>query len=169
MAENDPRPTPPNAADERDTLLGFLDFLRATIARKCEGLSDEQLRSVPTFSAMSLLGMVRHLTMVERYWFQGVFLDKDVEFWWSQEDPDGDWKPPLELSATDVLSAYAAECEISNSIARDHALDTPSTYFPEGEEPQSLRWILVHMVEETARHAGHADLLREAIDGVTGE
>ncbi|HJE52014.1 MAG TPA: DinB family protein [Tessaracoccus flavescens] len=165
----DPRPAPPYEAGERDTTVGFLDFLRATIVRKCEGLTEEQLRSTPTFSAMTLLGLVRHLTMVERYWFQGVFLDADVEFWWSQEEPDGEWIVPADVTAADVLAAYKAECQISNRIVGEYPLETPSKYAPSDDERASLRWIVVHMVEETARHAGHADLLREAIDGVTGE
>lgn len=165
----DNRPQPPYAADERETLIGFVDFLRATIVRKCEGLTEEQLRSAPTFSDMTLLGLVRHLTMVERYWFQGVFLDDDVEFLWSEEDPDGDWKPSADETAEGVLAAYADECALSNKIAREHPLDAMSKYARSEDERASLRWILVHMVEETGRHAGHADLLREALDGVTGE
>ncbi len=166
---HDLRTQPPYRGNEKDTLAGFLQFLRETVIHKCQALSETQITSSPTVSSMSLLGMLKHLTIVERYWFQGVFLDAEVDLPWSEEDPDGDWRTHETDSAESAISAYAAECAISDSIVRDHNLDELARWATSDDERRSLRWILVHMIEETARHAGHADILREAIDGVTGE
>lgn len=160
---------PPYRGNEKETLLGFLQFLRQTIVQKCSGLDDMQMRSTPTISAMNLLGMVKHLTIVERYWFQGVFLDADVDLPWSEEDPNGDWRTNGDDTAASAVDAYIAEYEISDRIVHDHDLDRLAAWATSTEEVRSLRWILVHMIEETARHCGHADILREAIDGETGE
>ena len=160
---------PPYRGNEKETLIGFLQFLRQTIVQKCTGLDDLQMRSTPTISDMSLLGMVKHLTIVERYWFQGVFLDADVDSPWSEEDPNGDWRTNEEDTATAALADYIAECELSDKIVREHELERLAAWATSTEEVRSLRWILVHMIEETARHCGHADILREAIDGETGE
>lgn len=163
------RSQPPFRSSEKETLLGFQSFLRETIVHKCVGLSEEQMRSTPTVSSMSLLGMVKHLTIVERYWFQGVFLDADVDLPWSEDDPDGDWRTNESDTAEAAVAAYIAESEISDQIVREHELDRLAAWAPSVEEVRSLRWVLVHMIEETARHCGHADILREAIDGETGE
>ena len=165
----DSRFQPPFRGSEKDVLKGFLQFLRETVIRKCEGLSDTQISSTPTVSSMSLLGMLKHLTIVERYWFQGVFLDADVDLPWSEEDPDGDWRTHESDTAESAIAAYAAECEISDQILSEHELDEVAAWATSEEERRSLRWMLTHMIEETARHAGHADILRESIDGVTGE
>lgn len=163
------RTEPPYRGTEKETLLGFLQFLRETVVLKCSDLDEAQMRSTPTTSSMTLLGMVKHLTIVERYWFQGVFLDADVELPWSEEDPDGDWRTSDDDTAEAALEAYIAECAKSDKIVHDHELDRLASWAMSPEEARSLRWILTHMIEETARHCGHADILREAIDGVTGE
>ncbi|SDL17375.1 DinB family protein [Tessaracoccus oleiagri] len=167
---DDHRPEPPPRGDERATLLGFLDFLRATIEFKLEDLDDEQVRrpSVPP-STMTLLGLVKHLTAVERHWFQYVFLGDDVPPSWDREDPDADWRIEPHETTAGILDAYRAQAEISNGIAREHDLDEPQRRTLHHHDVVRLRWILTHMIEETGRHAGHADLLREAIDGRTGE
>ena len=165
----DTRFQPRYQGNEKDTLHGFLQFLRETVIQKCEGLSDTQITSAPTVSSMNLLGMLKHLTIVERYWFQGVFLDADVDLPWSEEDPDGDWRTHDTDTAESAIADYSAECAISDQILRDHELGELAAWATSEDERRSLRWILVHMIEETARHAGHADILREAIDGVTGE
>lgn len=165
----DTRIDAPYRANEKDTLLGFLQFARETIVQKCNGLNDEQLQLTPTVSSMSLLGMVKHLTIVERYWFQGVFLDADVDLPWSEEDADGDWRTNEDDTSAAALEAYIAECKISDKIVRDHELERLAAWALSAEEARSLRWILVHMIQETARHCGHADILREAIDGETGD
>lgn len=113
--------------------------------------------------------MVKHLTIVERYWFQGVFLDADVDLPWSEEDADGDWRTNEDDTSAAALEAYIAECKISDKIVRDHELERLAAWALSAEEARSLRWILVHMIQETARHCGHADILREAIDGETGD
>lgn len=165
----DSRTEPPFRGDEKETLLGFLQFMRETVVLKCSGITEEQLRSTPTVSSMTLLGMVKHLTIVERYWFQGVFLDADVDLPWSEEDPDGDWRTSDNDTGEAALLAYVEECAKSDEIVGNHSLDALAKWSVSAEERRSLRWIVTHMIEETSRHAGHADILREAIDGVTGE
>ena len=167
----DDRPRPLYTGNERATLDGFLDFQRSTLEWKCHGLSDDQLRrrSVPT-SAMSLLGLVRHLTDVEQYWFH-VSLEGQTPSWhyWHRGPAlnDTDW----EVETADVAESFRlwrtevdrARRIVSLSESLDRSFDHPD------DGPVSLRWILTHMIEEYARHNGHADLLREAIDGAVGE
>jgi len=167
---DDERPAPPFSGDERATLCGFLDFQRATLEWKCSGLSDDQLRSrAIDSSAMSLLGLVRHLTDVEQTWFR-VSLDRQppaFRYWdIGPDQADTDW----DVDDADVASSLAAwheEMARSRAIVAASALDR--TFDDPNDGPVSLRWILVHMIEEYARHNGHADLLRERIDGSTGE
>jgi uncharacterized damage-inducible protein DinB len=162
------RPYPPPAAPERETLVAFLAFQRATLRMKCDGLTPEQLRlrSVPP-STMSLLGLVRHLAEVERNWFRRAIAGEDAPpIYYSEADPDGDFA----VDGADPGEAFVTwqrECDAADAIAAAHSLDDFDTR--PGEEGDSLRWILVHMIEEYSRHNGHADLLRERIDGVTGE
>ena len=168
---DDERPRPPYTGSERATLAGFLDFQRATLEWKCNGLSDDQLRqrSVPT-SAMSLLGVVRHLTDVEQFWFH-VSLEGQTPSWryWHQGpgNSDTDW----EVETADVaesLRLWRMEVERSRHIlGQSESLDRRFDHPQDG--PVTLRWILTHMIEEYARHNGHADLLRQAIDGAVGE
>lgn len=160
---------PPYQGTEKETLLGFLQFLRQSIVLKCQGLSEEQMRSTPTASSMSLLGMVKHLTIVERYWFRGVFLDADVDLPWSEEDPDADWRHDDEDSGATAVAEYLAECELSDEVIASHDLDKPAKWAKSENERVHLRYIIVHLIEETGRHCGHADIIRESIDGVTGE
>jgi hypothetical protein len=151
-------------------LLGWLDYYRATIERKCEGLAvaDLRRRSVPP-SALSLLGLVRHLSEVERHWFRGAWTgERPPALYCSRAVPDADFSEVDEADADAALAAWRAECTHSRRLlAGPLDLDAPTTR-PLRGEPVTRRWILVHMVEEYARHAGHADLLREAIDGSTG-
>src|SRR5262245_55798918 len=162
------RPFPPPAGSERETLMGFLAFHRATLRMKCDGLTPDQLRtrSVPP-SPMSLLGLVRHLAEVERSWLRRGIAGEDASpIYYSDEDPDGDFA----VDGADVDEAFATwqrECDAADVIAAAHSLDDIDTRTD--HEGDSLRWILVHLVEEYARHNGHADLLRECIDGATGE
>ena len=163
------RVDPPYVADERAMLEAWLDYHRATLAWKCEGLDDARLRqrAVPP-SSLSLLGLVRHMADVERNWFRRVLGGEDVPgLYWTDDDPDGDFD---NVDAADVQEAFAtwrAECD----HARRAAAAAPSleaTGLRRGETV-SLRWILVHMVDEYARHNGHADFLRERIDGTVGD
>ena len=166
------RSRPGLQADERDMLNGWLEHHRAILLWKCDGLTDEQLRqrSVPP-SGMSLLGLIRHMTDVERAWFQEVFLAEDAPpLYETSGEPDGDFNGVDDADVAAAFSAFEAECDASRQAAAAAAdLDVLSKYRMERTGDQfSLRWILTHMIEEYARHNGHADLLRETVDGTTG-
>ena len=165
---SDERPYPPPAASERETLVAFLAFQRATLRMKCEGLTPEQLRmrSVPP-STMSLLGLVRHLAEVERSWFRRGIAGEDAPpIYYSDDDPDGDFAVD-DADPDEAFATWQRECDAADAIAAVHSLDDVD--MRPDREGDSMRWILVHMIEEYSRHNGHADLLRERIDGVTGE
>jgi hypothetical protein len=160
-----------SAAGERVILETFLDMYRDIVKAKVRGLSEEDAvrRLVP--SATTLAGIVKHLRWVELNWFQRVLAGRPEEDFppppWTDEDPDGDfWLEPGE-TVEQVIADYDAECERSRATAARHSLDDLGTHRRMGAT--SLRWIYVHMIEETARHAGHADILREQIDGTTGD
>ena len=160
---------PPLLADERESLRAFLDFHRATLALKCEGLTDEQLRrqaSPP--STLSLLGLVRHMAEVERTWFRRVIAAEDVPLVWSDS---GDFQQAYDARDADVAEAFEAwrrEIEHARRIEREAAsLDVTGHQARWGEDV-SLRLVMLHMLHEYARHNGHADLIREAIDGTVG-
>ena len=165
----DSRVGPPSSGSERDTLRAFLEYQRATLARKCEGLSDEELRrrSMPP-SALSLLGLVRHLAEVERAWFRRVFEDHDAPMVWSDRI---DFQAAYDASASTRAEAFTAwEAEVASSRRIERAapsLDLAG-YQPRWGEQVSLRMVMVHVLLEYGRHNGHADLLREAIDGTVG-
>jgi hypothetical protein len=155
------RRTPFLVAGERETLLAFLDYLREAVLIKASGLDDEALRRPLVPSGTSLLGLVKHLTMVEVAWFQWSFAGSDVPI------PDQSLEPGDTTES--VFAGYRAAIEQNNAlVAERHDLDELCARKRTGFEPLSLRWVLVHMVEETGRHAGHADILREQLDGQTG-
>jgi hypothetical protein len=165
------RTEPDKTAAERAMLDQWLDYHRATLRLKCAGLSDEQLRtaSCPP-SNLTLLGLVRHLTDVERAWFlRGVArrtLQQVPPLYYSDEDPEADIENLHSFSTQAVFDSYdEAISEIRAAIA-DVELDET---FTNGREPCSVRWVYTHMIEEYARHNGHADLIRQAIDGATGD
>jgi uncharacterized damage-inducible protein DinB len=169
----DRRTEPPLVADEAATLLGFLDYQRQTLEWKCAGLTPQQLatRAVPT-SEVTLLGLVRHLAAVEVGWLVG-FGGQPFDVWPDVvRDRDEQWRvDPGTVTAADVESTAATARAVGRtvrSVAAELPLDTVDRPWGRDEE-FSLRWILVHLVEEYARHNGHADLIREALDGVTGE
>jgi uncharacterized damage-inducible protein DinB len=166
----DTRPEPPNVAGEAETLGGFLDFQRATLLWKLEGLDDEQLRRPMVPSGTSLLGMVKHLAYVERGWFQQVWAGQEITVPWTKEDADADWRIEPDETTKDVLALYDGECARSREIvAAASSLDEAVEHPRHPGWSMSRRWILTHMLEETARHVGQADILREQIDGATGE
>jgi uncharacterized damage-inducible protein DinB len=153
-------------------LTGWLDHHRAVLLWKCEGLTDDQLRqrSVPP-SSLSLLGLVRHMADVERGWFRQVLLGEDVPDLYSRkEDPDTDFNDVDTADVAEAFRAFEQECAAARqAVAASPNLDVLSKERSERTGEQfSLRWILTHMIEEYARHNGHADLLRERIDGATG-
>jgi Protein of unknown function (DUF664) len=168
----DPRVEPPRRGDERATLVAFLNWHRGTLELKCSGLDAADLarRSVEP-STLSLLGLVRHLAEVERDLFRRVMAGQDAPpHFYSDADPDGDFdgaapEPGLVAQAWDVWRAEVAFAE--RFVAEAPDLDVTGNHPRRGAV--SLRWVLVHMVEEYARHNGHADLLRERIDGRVGE
>ncbi|XVV09406.1 DinB family protein [Actinoplanes sp. CA-131856] len=146
-------------ADERSTLLGFLDYLRESIAGKVAGAPEPQTRTAGVPSGTNLLGLIKHLTYVERFYFLGEPITNLRRT----------MRPGRDETAESLLDGYRRAVEEANEVVAtwdDLALDAPR---PPGRGlPPSRRWVLTHMIEETARHAGHADILREQIDGATG-
>jgi uncharacterized damage-inducible protein DinB len=161
------RPRPPYVGDERAVLDGWLDFHRATLLLKCEGLSAEQLRTraVPP-SSLTLLGLVRHLTEVERSWFLRFLGTFDGHLYSSEDNPDADFDDVADADAAVDLARYRSEVDAIREAVRAHDLDEVRQN--RGRE-LNLRWIVTHLIEEYARHNGHADLIREALDGSTGD
>lgn len=148
-------------------MLGLLDFLRATVVHKATGLTTEQSvrRPVPA-SSLSVASLVKHLTGVERFWFSIDFAGADLSWPWPEEDPHGGF--PIDEADTieALVAAYEEECARSRAAVEGVAFDTMAA----GDDVEfTLRYAVAHMVEETARHCGHLDLLRESIDGVRGE
>ncbi|MBT1190133.1 DinB family protein [Streptomyces sp. CJ_13] len=166
------RPEPPTTAAEREMLDGWLDYHRATLLWKCEGLGDEQLRraALPP-SELSLLGLVRHMAEVERYWFRDIMLGAQLpELYCTPEDPDGDFHFGDDATWADAERIWRTEVEAARQAAAGRSLDLESRAESHRRgEVFSLRWVYTHMIEEYARHNGHADLLREQLDGSTGE
>jgi hypothetical protein len=164
------RVEPPQVADERATLPAYLDYHRATLEMKCSSLTDDQLRerSVAA-SSLSLLGLVRHLTEVERSWFQVRFARTEAPpIYFSEDNWDGDFDDLDFPDVAQVFATYRQACAESRRIVAGAGSLDDLGVRGDGSEV-TLRWILLHMLEEYARHNGHADLLRESIDGATGE
>lgn len=163
------RISPPLTGGERETLRAFLDFHRATLAMKCDDLSDEDLRrrSMPP-STLSLLGLVRHMAEVERTWFRRVIAGEDIPLVWSA---DGDFQAaydPAGSTRADAFAAWQREVAHARRIEREaESLDVTGYNARWGEEV-SLRLVMLHLIHEYARHNGHADFLREGIDGTVG-
>jgi uncharacterized damage-inducible protein DinB len=172
------RPEPPVAGDEAATLLGFLDFQRATLAWKCSGLDAAGLRATTAASTMTLGGILKHMALVESGWFSRSLHDRDYAPPWDavdwKDDPDWEWRTAAEDSPEELFALWQRAVEESRAdVARvldsGDGLGRPTKRtWSDGRAP-SLRWILCHMIEEYARHNGHADLLRESVDGATGE
>ncbi|HLR28114.1 MAG TPA: DinB family protein [Ruania sp.] len=168
------RAEPPMAAEERQTLTGFLDYQRATLHWKVSGLTAEDLKLRVAASTMTLGGILTHLAWVEEHWFTGMFLGQDLPEPWARADrtvdPDWEWSLAARQSPAQNFALWQqAVARSRDTLTRADDLDAlASRSWPDGQRP-SLRWIVVHMIEEYARHNGHADLIREAIDGSTGE
>jgi uncharacterized damage-inducible protein DinB len=193
VVDDQGRPEPDLAVSELATMLGFLDFHRATLEWKTRGLTDNELRQRIASSTMTLGGLLMHLAYVEEHWFVGVIHDRERMTPWAEVDwkatPDWEWDAAHTMTGEAIRAQWNASVDRSRA-ALNEALDAAAApqaadeaqpaanadllatlakrLRPSGE-PVSLRWILVHMIEEYARHNGHADLLREAIDGQTGE
>ncbi|RSS67584.1 DinB family protein [Streptomyces sp. WAC06614] len=166
---DDHRIGPPLTGGERETLRAFLDYHRGTLAMKCQGLDDEQLRSrsMPP-STLTLLGLVRHMAEVERHWFRRVIAGEDLPHVWSDEK---DFQAAYDASASTRAEAFAAwEAEVAHARrieAGAESLDVTG-WAASWEADVSLRLVMLHLIHEYARHNGHADFLREGIDGVVG-
>ena len=166
------RARPRQDAGEREMLTGWLEHHRAILIWKCQDLTAGQLRqrAVPP-STLSLLGLVRHMAQVERGWFRQVFLGEDVpDLYDSSGDEDADFNEVDHADPAEAFRVFDRECTASRQVvAHASSLDVLSKQTSERTgQPWSLRWIVTHMIEEYARHNGHADLLRECIDGSTG-
>ena len=171
------RPEPPLAADETATLLGFLEVQRATLAWKCAGLDAAGLRATVGASSMTLGGLLKHLAYVEDLWCSRWLHGRDRQPPWDtvdwDADPDWDWHSAAEDSPEQLFALWQDAVARSRSLVTEALADgglegLARRTWPDGRSP-SLRWILVHMIEEYSRHNGHADLLRESVDGQTGE
>jgi len=163
------RTDPPYTGDERTSLESWLDHHRQTLLLKCAGLSSGQLkrRSVEP-SSLSLLGLVRHMAEVERAWFRRRVAGETVSYLYcSEESPDADFDDAGTADAEADFATFTGEVELARAAAAGRSLD--ETFFHSDRQVEmNLRWVYVHMIEEYARHNGHADLIRERIDGATG-
>ena len=170
--DDDPRDSKVELVDERSTLIDYLRAYRLTLEMKCAGLDAAQMasRSVPP-STMSLLGLVRHMAEVERHWFRRVMAGEDApKLYCSDEDRDGDWNGALARSdvVDNAWQSWREEVSFSERFVEETSDLATSRPQPNNKAIQ-LREVLVHMIEEYARHCGHADLLRERIDGRVGQ
>lgn len=173
------RPQPPMDGNELATLLGFLDYERATFEWKCRGLSDDQLRQGLHPTTMTLGGMLKHLAYAEDVWFTKRIGGQELPEPWASADmeldPDWEWNSAAQDSGITLRSLWTERVAYSRSMVKEQIAkwgeDALSVQYSRGEgrSSVSLRWVVTHMIEEYARHNGHADLLRESIDGEMGE
>jgi uncharacterized damage-inducible protein DinB len=169
----DPRRTDPPMVNgnEKDSYDRWLDWHRITLLMKCDGLDDADRKARPVASSlMSLHGLVRHMAEVERNWFRRVIDGQDLPggIYWTDDEPDGDFDLPADASWDDDLAVWQGEIEAARAIAAAKALDDTGIRKRTGL-PVDLRWVYIHMIEEYARHNGHADLIRELVDGSVGD
>jgi hypothetical protein len=157
--------------DERSALEAFLEYYRDTVKRKVAGLSDEQARRRLVPSMTTLGGLIKHLRWVEMNWFQRVLASVPATELppvpWNDDDPDADFRVGEDETLAGLIEQYDAQCALSRSVAATRDLEDAGAHAELGAV--SLRWIYLHMIEETSRHAGHADILRELVDGTVGE
>ncbi|MCI3928204.1 DinB family protein [Streptomyces sp. AN091965] len=162
---------PPLQADERTALVGWLDLQRQILRRKCEGLSEADAhRSVlPTSPAMTMAGLVRHMRWTEHTWLEVLFLggDETRNPSFDETVEDADWRADG-IPLAQLLAEYEAQCARSNEIVAAASLDDVGCHSDYRSGGANLRWMLIHLVEETGRHAGHADIVRELLDGTKG-
>ncbi len=155
----------PTQGDEKAVLVGMLDHYRKTIVQICSGVSEDDLRRPMVPSGSTLLGLVKHLAFVERGWFEEVVGNTPSRLVYDDADPDMDFRIEPDETSEQIFEMYRAACERSNEILAGVSLDDV-TQWPNRDV--NFRWVLAHMLEETARHTGHADILREMIDGRVG-
>jgi Protein of unknown function (DUF664) len=159
-------------ADPRELLLGYLDYYRQTIVRKLDGMPDEELRRSRLPSGWTPLELLKHLAGVERRWIRWGFAAEPIDKPWIEDGPGGAWRVGPEESADDVKALFLDECARSRRIVAGARLDdvaaTGGRFNPSDPHP-TLAWILFHLLQEYARHAGHLDVARELADGTVGE
>lgn len=164
----DTRIDPPYTGGELAQAEGFLDYLRATIVIKARGLSeDDAHKAVLPSKLMTVAGLLSHLRWVEAYWFQTVLSGEPDKAPYSKERPDGEFEIAEHLPTAQLIDEYEAECANSRAVTARMGLEETKPFRNGGEI--NLRWVVLHMIEETGRHAGHLDIIRELLDGVTGE
>lgn len=161
----------PTTWDERGTLVAMLDYVRATARYKCEGVSEADARSAPLPGSplMTMSGLINHLLWVERSWIQGTYLGEEINRPWSKEDPDAEMRIAVQTPIAELLDAYDAQSSRYQELVAARDLDSRSVGKNRHGDTFTLRWILMHLVEETARHNGHLDILRELADGTRGD
>ncbi|MFE3264129.1 DinB family protein [Streptomyces sp. NPDC059215] len=160
----------PSAWDERTQLATFLDYVRDTARAKCEGVSAQDARSAPLPGSplMTLGGLISHLRWVEYSWFQVIFLGEEDAGPWTDEDPDREMRIGVDVPLGELLSDYEQQAARYRALVAEHSLDDKARRPIRDGRHVDLRWILLHLIEETARHNGHIDILRELADGTTG-
>lgn len=157
----------PYLGDEKQSLHASLDRHRDAVLWKLDGLDDEQLRRPMTPSGSTMLGLVKHVAAVEYYWFCDTFARDHEPLPFRDDDPDADLRVDPDESTADILAFYARARSACDAVIA--SLDVEATGTAGSGQQVSLRWVLIHMIEETARHAGHLDIIRELIDGATGD
>lgn len=173
MSEGRELPAEVRDGDERATLTAMLDYYRAVLARKALGLDPEQLQRTVGASTLTIGGLVKHMALVENSWFWARFAGNEMREPWASAswDDDPDWEMTSAAGATAEELLELFDREVADARAITDATPSLDTFAPTTGQsgPFNLRWLLVHMIEEYARHCGHADLIREAIDGATGD
>ncbi|WP_431037518.1 DinB family protein [Streptomyces sp. P6-2-1] len=161
----------PTAWDERTQLTTFLDYARDTARAKCEGVSPEHARTAPLPGSplMTMSGVINHLRWVEYHWFQVVFLGEEDQGPWTDEDPDREMRIAVDFPLPQLLTAYAEQSARYRELVAATPLDKRAHRPLRDGRHADLRWLLLHLTEETARHNGHLDILRELLDGTKGE
>jgi uncharacterized damage-inducible protein DinB len=161
--------TPP-AWDDRTQLTTFLDYVRGTARAKCEGVSEENARKalLPGSPLMTMSGVINHLRWVEYYWFQVVFLGEEDRAPMTDEDPDREMRIAVDFPLAQLLDEYAEQSSLYRELVAGSDLDKQAQRTIRNGVHVDLRWIMHHLTEETARHNGHLDILREMLDGTTG-
>ncbi|MGX7829430.1 DinB family protein [Actinokineospora sp. 24-640] len=168
MTTADTRTDPPYTGTEPDQAIGFLDYLRETVVMKAAGLSeDETHKAVLPSPLMTVAGLLSHLRWVEAYWFRTVLCGEPDRAPYSTENPDGEFEAAADLPTEQLIAEYRAECANSRAVTTRMPFDDTVPFRDRGQV--SVRWVVLHMIEETARHAGHLDIIRELLDGATGE
>jgi uncharacterized damage-inducible protein DinB len=177
LVDDHGRPEPPVGADEASTLLGFLDYQRATLAWKTGGLGADGLSATVAASTMTLGGILKHLAWVEDHWFSRYLGGNEPGAPWNvvdwDADPDWEWHSAADDTPEHLVALWEdavtrSRAAVAGALPNGGLDQLAKRRWPDGRSP-NLRWIVCHMIEEYARHNGHADLLREAVDGATGE